>query len=57
MPHIGDRLDAAGVDWRWYAGGYDDAMAGKPDRLFQFHHQPLAYFRNLAPGTPDQQTI
>ena len=55
MPHIGDRLDAAGVDWRWYSGGYDNAVAGKPDPLFQFHHQPLAYFRNLAPGTPGQQ--
>ncbi len=55
MPHVGDRLDAAGVDWRWYAGGYDDALAGRPDPLFQFHHQPLAYFRNLAPGTPGQE--
>lgn len=55
MPHIGDRLDAAGVDWRWYSGGYDDALAGRPDPLFQFHHQPLAYFRDLAPGTPGQK--
>ncbi len=55
LPHIGDRLDAKGIGWAWYAGGYDNALAGKPDRLFQFHHQPLAYFRNLAPGTPAQQ--
>jgi len=55
MPHIGDRLEAAGVDWRWYSGGYDNAVAGKPDPLFQFHHQPMAFFRNLAPGTPGQQ--
>ena len=56
MPHIGDRLDAKGVSWAWYSGGYDNAMAGQPDRLFQFHHQPLAYFQDLAPGTPAQRT-
>jgi phospholipase C len=55
MPHIGDRLDAKGVNWAWYSGGYDDAIAGKPDESFQFHHQPLAYFQNLAPGTPAQK--
>lgn len=55
MPHIGDRLDAKGVAWKWYSGGYDDAMAGKPDKEFKFHHQPLAYFQNLAPGTPAQK--
>ena len=55
LPHIGDRLDEKNVSWAWYSGGYDDAMAGKPDRLFQFHHQPLAYFKNLAPGTPGQR--
>ena len=56
MPHIGDRLDAKGVGWAWYSGGYADAAAGRPDKLFQFHHQPLAYFKDLAPGTPAQQT-
>lgn len=55
MPHIGDRLDAKGVNWAWYSGGYDDAMAGKPSEDFQFHHQALAYFQDLAPGTPGQK--
>jgi phospholipase C len=55
MPHIGDRLDEAGVSWAWYSGGYDAAAAGRPSRLFQFHHQPLAYFADLAPGTPGQR--
>jgi hypothetical protein len=55
MPHIGDRLDAKNVSWKWYSGGYDDAMAGHPDTRFQFHHQPLQYFQNLAPGTPAQK--
>ena len=56
MPHIGDRLDAKGITWKWYSGGYDDALAGKPDERFQFHHQPLAYFADLAPGTAAQKS-
>jgi phospholipase C len=55
LPHIGDRLDAKGVSWAWYSGGYADAAAGHPDKLFQFHHQPMAYFADLAPGTPGQR--
>jgi acid phosphatase len=55
MPHIGDRLDAKNITWKWYSGGYDDAMAGHPDGRFQFHHQPLQYFLDLAPGTPAQK--
>ena len=55
MPHIGDRLDAKSVSWAWYAGGYDDALAGRPDPKFQFHHQSLAYFQDLAPGTRGQR--
>ena len=26
-----------------------------PDARFQFHHQPLQYFQDLAPGTPAQK--
>ena len=48
---IGDRLSAKGVDWAWYSGGWNDAIAGKPDAKFQFHHQPFAYFANYADGT------
>ena len=55
MPHIGTRLNEKNISWAWYSGGYDDAMAGKPDPLFQFHHQPLAFFRDLAPGTEQQK--
>ena len=51
-PTIGDRLDAKGVDWAWYSGGWDDALANRADPLFQFHHQPFAYFANYAVGTP-----
>jgi len=28
---IGDRLTAKGIDWAWYSGGWDDAIAGRPD--------------------------
>lgn len=54
-PTIGDRLTAAGVDWAWYSGGWDHAMAGNPDARFQFHHQPFAYYANYADGTAAKQ--
>jgi phospholipase C len=50
-PTIGDRLTAKGVSWAWYAGGWNAARAGHPGPLFQFNHQPFAYFANYAPGT------
>lgn len=59
---IGDRLSEAGIDWAWYAGGWQMALDGKGtsglrDRFpyapqFQEHHQPLNYFASFAPGTP-----
>ena len=51
MPTIGDRLSEKGVSWAWYSGGWNDALAGKPDADFQFHHQPLAYFQHFGDGT------
>ena len=48
---IGDRLDEKGVDWAWYSGGWDAAVAGRPGPLFQFHHQPFAFFAHYALGT------
>ena len=51
-PNIGDRLSAAKVSWNWYSGGWNDAAAGHPGPLFQFHHQPLNYFANYAVGQP-----
>jgi phospholipase C len=50
-PTIGDRLNAARVSWKWYSGGWNDALAGHPNRLFQFHHQPFAYYKNYGDGT------
>ena len=51
-PNIGDRLSAANVSWAWYSGGWDDAEAGHPGPLFQYHHQPFNYFAAYAPGQP-----
>ncbi|MGH8072024.1 MAG: acid phosphatase [Candidatus Entotheonellia bacterium] len=56
-PTIGDRLRERGVSWAWYAGGWNDAMAGRPAKLFQFHHQPFAYFARYAPGTPERSHL
>ena len=52
LPTIGDRLSEKGVSWAWYSGGWNDAVAGKPDAEFQFHHQPFAMFAKTAVGTP-----
>jgi phospholipase C len=51
FPTIGDRLSEKNVSWAWYSGGWADALAGHADSLFQFHHQPFAYFANFADGT------
>lgn len=55
QPHIGTRLNEKGISWKWYSGGYRDALAGKPAPIFQYHHQPLAYFKDLAPGSAQQK--
>ena len=47
---IGDRLnqhDVSGMVLR----GWNDAVAGHPNPLFQFHHQPFVYFARYAPDT------
>lgn len=61
---IGDALSARGVDWAWYAGGWQLALDGHGDGdhdtfpevpNFQPHHQPFNYFRQFAPGTAARQ--
>ena len=49
---IGDRLSNAGVSWAWYAGGWDDAVAGNPAPTFEFHHQPFSYYSRYGEGMP-----
>jgi phospholipase C len=48
---IGDRLNDKSISWAWYSGGWNDAVAGNPGKLFQFHHQPFAYFEKYKDGT------
>lgn len=51
---IGDRLSAAGINWRWYSGAWGDVLAHGPKTPvpnFQFHHQPFNYYVPYAPGT------
>ncbi|WP_083385914.1 alkaline phosphatase family protein [Methylomonas sp. LWB] len=51
-PTIGDRLSDKGVSWAWYAGGWDDAVAGRDlGDNFQYHHQPFIYYANYAPNS------
>ena len=62
-PTIGDRLDHAGVIWKWYSGGWNEAVESSPsnpthygnpgpdtvDPLFQWHHQAFSYYTRFAP--------
>jgi acid phosphatase len=69
IPTIGDRLSGKNVSWKWYSGGWDDALASTAsnpanngqvpnnppvDPLFQWHHQPFAYYDNYAPWVNGQ---
>jgi phospholipase C len=51
--NIGDELNTKGITWKYYAGGWNNAVAGNGDVLFQYHHQPFAYFANYAPYNAD----
>jgi len=51
-PNIGNRLDEAHINWRWYSGGWSEALTNNVQAntdLFQFHHQPFAYYDKYAP--------
>jgi len=51
FPTIGDRMNDDHISWGWYSGGWNDALAGRPDSLFEYHHQPFVYFKNFRDGT------
>lgn len=72
IPTIGDRLSEKGVTWKWYSGGWDNALISSPsnpanggvvppnppvDPLFQWHHQPFAYYDHYAPWTNGQRNL
>ncbi|WP_199032674.1 MULTISPECIES: acid phosphatase [Ralstonia] len=59
--NIGDLLTAKGVNWAWYAGAWNAALADAPNTTrsviyggtiqFQPHHQPFNYFTRFDPAT------
>jgi acid phosphatase len=59
---IGDTLTSKGVNWKWYAGAWNQALADRsviynntvPN--FQAHHQPFNYFNRFDPTTSSGQT-
>lgn len=67
---VGDTLTAKGVSWKWYAGGWNAALADgrqpagqkrnviysreADSPMFQPHHQPFNYYARFAPGTADR---
>jgi acid phosphatase len=72
IPTIGDRLSDKGVSWKWYSGGWDNALVSSPsnpanngkvpanapvDPLFQWHHQAFAYYDNYAPWLNGQRNL
>jgi phospholipase C len=52
LPTIGDRLSEKGISWAWYAGGWNDSLAGgRPVSIVV----PLLYFAPYGPGTPGRR--
>ena len=60
FPTIGDRLSSKGLDWAWYAEGWNAIVSGialneagtDPNTLFQYNHQPFVYFEGYGEGGP-----
>jgi len=58
FPTIGDRLSARGLDWAWYAEGWNAIVSNPtlndagldPNTLFQYNHQPFIYFDGYGEG-------
>ncbi len=56
VPTIGDRLSDKNISWAWYAEGFNDALAGKADEDYEYHHQPFIYFKKYASPTSVDHT-
>jgi len=43
---IGDELtdNTPSISWKWYSGGWNDALAGHPGTNYQFHHQAFDFY-------------
>ncbi|MGI9142964.1 MAG: acid phosphatase [Fluviibacter sp.] len=53
---IGDRLSEKGVSWKWYSGGWNEALNNyatiySDPYAFQTHHQPFNYYNRFTPKT------
>ncbi len=61
MATIGDRLNAKGISWVYYADGYDIAVAstksGKKTDDFSYHHQPFTYFKRFIDSPQQRATL
>lgn len=63
LKNIGNLLDDAGISWKWYAGGWNAALqnnvnaANDSNIIFQFHHQPFAYYTKYAPFAAPAPTV
>ena len=60
--HIGDKLSRKGVEWAWYAGGWQATLDEFKDSPgipkipnFQYHHQPFNYFVQQGPEHPEER--
>jgi acid phosphatase len=51
QPTIGDLLSAAGVSWRWYAGGWDNAAGNTRGRGWTNGHEGRCADPNTRPGS------
>ena len=60
FPTIGDRLTEKGLDWGWYAEGWNKASTATSDAgtdkatLYQYNHQPFVYFAGYDEGGPSR---
>lgn len=53
---IGDKLTESGVKWKWYSGGWNNALHDRSGIYslpseFQPHHQPFNYYSRFTPLT------
>jgi phospholipase C len=57
---IGDRLSEKGIDWTYYADGYDLAVeatkAGRKAPDFSYHHQPFTFFKRFT-DSPAERAV
>jgi phospholipase C len=55
--NIGDLLNEKHISWAYWSGAWQATLDGQnamPAPNFQYHHQPLNYFSNMAPGTANR---